>query len=142
MDIYKIIILILTIIVIAMNISLIIYLSVMMRKHDKVPVEDTGTSNMKYMLYETDKFLNFLKDICTQVSLLKFYVFINGKDLSKITEAQIKALIEDCSHTIMNNIQESNIDISKLLITKEYYEFYIINLVIYNINKLLEESLQ
>lgn len=137
----QVIIEILILVALITNIGFMIYYEVVRRKLE-VPVEDTGTPDMKYIMYHTEKLLNLIKEICNQVCVLKFNIFINSKDLSKITEAQIKSLIEECSRVINDNINLDNIDMDNLLITKEYYEFYIINLVINNINKLLNESLQ
>ena len=97
--------------------------------------------NQRKAVAYTKDIMEFIRIMISQVSLLSFQKFKDGHEMTKITETNIKRLIEDIARTVNESIAMENISMGNILITKEFYQKYIIETTVFTIKKMLDEAM-
>lgn len=83
--------------------------------------------------------MKYLREFIGQITVIKFKTFIDSHNMDKITEINIKKLIDDIATTTNNSINRSNILFDNTIITKEFYESYIVETAIMLVKEMLEK---
>lgn len=83
--------------------------------------------------------MKYLREFIGQITVIKFKTFIDSHKMDKITEINIKKLIDDIATTTNNSINRSNILFDNTIITKEFYESYIVETAIMLVKEMLEK---
>ena len=83
--------------------------------------------------------MKYLREFIGQITVIKFKTFIDSHNMDKITEINIKKLIDDIATTTNNSINRSNILFDNTIITKEFYESYIVETAIILVKEMLEK---
>lgn len=97
--------------------------------------------NSKITTEYSEKLLNFVKMITTQVAILQFRTFVDGHDMAKVTKANVRDVADNVAKTVKSSINMDSIDFSDTLFTKEFYESYIIETSIIAVKSLLEKTI-
>ena len=112
--------------------------------HHKIDNLDNFINYHKDIIISTEsaeKLLNFIRMISSQIAMIQFRNFIDSHDISKVTKANIRDLVEDTATNIKNSLNIDDIDFADMLITEEFLDEYIINVASITIKDLLNKSL-
>jgi len=93
----------------------------------------------KIIKYSKD-LLDYTTEIINQESVRQFNQFMEGIDIKKLTESQVKKLIGEISNVVHDGLRLEVINFEKLIYSKEYYESFIIAHSMYIVNQLLKEA--
>ena len=118
--------------------------SKMERLHHKIDTFDNFSNYHQDIISSTEsaeKLLDFIRMISNQIAIIHFRNFIDSHDISKVTKANIRDLVEDTATNIKNSINIDDIDFVDMLITEEFLDEYIINIASITIKDLLNKSL-
>lgn len=83
--------------------------------------------------------MKYLREFIGQIAVIKFKAFIDSHKMDKITEINIKKLIDDIATTTNKSINRSNILFDNTIITEEFYESYVIETTIILVKEMLEK---
>lgn len=83
--------------------------------------------------------MKYLREFIGQITVIKFKAFIDSHKMDKITEINIKKLIDDIATTTNKSINRSNILFDNTIITEEFYESYVIETTIILVKEMLEK---
>lgn len=83
--------------------------------------------------------MKYLMEFIGQIAVIKFKAFIDSHKMDKITEINIKKLIDDIATTTNKSINRSNILFDNTIITEEFYESYVIETTIILVKEMLEK---
>lgn len=97
--------------------------------------------NIESLTSYSQKLLDFVKMLTTQVAILKFKTFVDNHEIEKVTKVNVRELAGLVANTVKDSINIDNIDFSDILFTKEFYEDYIIEVSITTIKSLLEKTI-
>lgn len=87
----------------------------------------------------TNEMQDCILHIVSNVVILKWREYEDSHNMSRITRAQVSELVKECAKTIKDVIDIETIDFDTILCTSEYIDFLIVNSVIFNIKKMLDE---
>ena len=91
----------------------------------------------------SNKVLDSLRDMITDFTVIEFQTFIDGHKLEKTTLGTIKnQLIKDIANKINIYINKENINFTITLFNKEFYDQYIVSIIIVNIKLLLNKHIE
>lgn len=90
----------------------------------------------------SDKLLEFIKTLTTQVAVLQFRTFVDAHEITKISKIHIKQVAENVAKTVHDAINMDSIDFNDTLFTKEFFEKYIIETSVNTVKSLLDKTLQ
>lgn len=93
----------------------------------------------KIIKYSKD-LLDYTTEIINQESVRQFNQFMEGIDIKKLTESQVKKLIGEISNAVHDGFRLEVINFEKLIYSKEYYESFIIAHSMYIVNQLLKDA--
>lgn len=96
--------------------------------------------NKEKILEYSQKSLEFIKLMISQIALLKLKAFIDQHDISKVSRSQIEKVVEDVALTVRNNINMQNFQIENTIYTEEYFDQYIIQTSVFIVKKLFDEA--
>jgi len=88
----------------------------------------------------SEKMLDFVKMLTSQIAVLRFRTFVDTHELDKITKANVQKLVTDVAETVHNSINIDNIDFEDMLFNKEFFEKYIIETSLITIKSLLDKA--
>jgi len=122
--------------------SLIILIRLKHQERDYNEIrKELEEENSKVSTEYSEKLLEFVKMLTSQISILQFRTFIDGHDMDKVTRAQIQELAKSIAVTVNKSINIDNIDFDSALFTKEFYEGYIIENALINVKTLLQKAI-
>lgn len=98
--------------------------------------------NKDKMLEYSNKSLEFIKLMVSQIALLKLKAFIDQHDISKVTRSQIEKVVEDVATTVRKNINMNNFQLSHTIYTEEYFDQYIVDTAVFIVKKLFDEAIE
>lgn len=116
----------------------------------KLKIEESKRNQMYLQLQEentkniadySEKLLEFIKMLTSQIAILKFRTFVDNHEIDKITKANIQNLVADVAETVNVSINADHIDFDDVLFTKEFYENYIIDTSLITIKGLLNKTI-
>ena len=111
------------------------------RKNMKIMIIKNDYDQQKLKLSYSDDLLKFIREYVTQVSIIKFHEYIDGKDLSKITRFNMITLTKDTATEAKYGITDV-LDISYSIFTEDIIDKYIINVSSITLKKLLREAVE
>ena len=95
-------------------------------------------NNIQY----TTEFLKYLDTIITSATNISFRQWMaNNADTTKITRIRMKQLVDETAKRIYDSLILMNVDHSSLLVSNEYWTWYIVNLTIALLNERFEKAL-
>jgi hypothetical protein len=97
--------------------------------------------NNKSIADYSEKLLEFIRMLTTQISVLKFRTFVDNHEMDKITKANIQKLVAEVAESVNTSINSTNIDFDDILFTKEFYENYIVETSLITIKNLLNKTI-
>ena len=90
----------------------------------------------------TDEFLKYLDTIIASASNITFRQwFSKNKNTEYITRIKIQQLVDQTSRRVFEGIITANINHDALLVTNDYWTWYIVNLTIALLNEKFEKAL-
>ena len=98
--------------------------------------------NKDKMLEYSNKSLEFIKLMVSQIALLILKAFIDQHDISKVTRSQIEKVVEDVATTVRKNINMNNFQLSHTIYTEEYFDQYIVDTAVFIVKKLFDEAIE
>lgn len=98
---------------------------------------DASYKNEMNMIVYSKDLLSFTKEFISEIVLLKYTEFEDARDMDKITEINIKNLIQEIASIARKSLDVEKIQFDYLIFTKEYYEQYIVYVTIQLVKKLL-----
>lgn len=108
-------------------------------KSNRTPAALPTASNIDDVEY-SDRTLEFIREYCVQVSVLKYREFIDGHELDKITRTQLQNLVTATVKFINESIVRDHINFDRMLYTSEFVDNYIIHTVMSTSKNLLAKS--
>lgn len=96
--------------------------------------------NEEMIIKYSKDLLDYTTEIINQESVRQFNQFIEGIDIKKLTESQVKKLIAEISNAVHDGLRLDVINFEKLIYSKEYYESFIISHSMYIVNQLLKDA--
>ena len=111
------------------------------RNNMKIMIRKNDYDQQKLKLSYSDDLLKFIREYVTQVSIIKFHEYIDGKDLSKITRFNMITLTKDTAIEAKHGITDV-LDISYSIFTEDIIDKYIINVSSITLKKLLREAVE
>ena len=85
--------------------------------------------------------LDYIRDIVSQVSVLKFRSFMDEHKLELTNRTHYSRLVGEISKTIHDSINQENLDYSNLVFTEQYLDNYIIQSSMMFTKDLLERAI-
>lgn len=92
------------------------------------------------MVEYSDKYLEFVKKIIGQITIMKFRTFTDGHQLSKVTSKNIENLIGEIAIDVKKSLESENIELNKLIFSTEFYDSFIIETIIILVKEMLEKA--
>ena len=89
----------------------------------------------------SDKVLEFGQKFAAQASLIQYRSYMDNHEKEKITRGQITKLISEISENINISISYDNIDFSRTIFTREYFEKFLIETIVLSIKELLSKDI-
>lgn len=89
----------------------------------------------------SDHVLKHVRELVSTMSNIRFKTFLDKYETSKITQEHVKKLIEDIAVSVNESIDYSNINFNNTIFTKEYLNKYIIEITMYLVKDLVNESI-
>lgn len=98
--------------------------------------EENKAMTVKY----SDEILKYFRVFTTQISMIKFQEFLDSHDVKKITESNVKNLINDICKTVNESINRRKIVFDDALFTEGFLNQYIIQITITTVKDLVAKS--
>jgi hypothetical protein len=93
----------------------------------------------KEMIEYSNLVLDTLRELVGQVSVINFKSFCDQYELSKVNKTHIVNLAKNIAVDIRNGFNTDNFEIDDLMMKEEFYDSYIVNLALMNINDLMKQ---
>lgn len=87
----------------------------------------------------SDRLIEFIDKTCAKIAIIKFQEFKDSHDMTKVTEANVKSLIESIANDVHLAMDISIDDLDESLYKADFIEKYIIDTCIMNAKSLLNE---
>jgi hypothetical protein len=97
--------------------------------------------NPAQMITYTNQVMKLIREVTTQIALLKFRTFQDSHDMSKIMRANIASIAEETAIESERSFNKENIYWESLLFTKDFYNAYIVETSIIVIKSLFEKEI-
>lgn len=88
----------------------------------------------------SNKVLELIRSIVGQIAVLKFRTFQDTHDMTKITKANIEALVKDVAEMANKSLNMNNIFLEDTFFTKEFVEKYIVETAIIIIKQMTDKA--
>lgn len=103
--------------------------------------EHLDNSYLTDIEYST-KILDYINAFTVQVATLNFRNFLDTHELEKVTKATLSGLVEETASMVNDSMVKENIMFEDALFTEEFYDKYIINIVMVTIKDLLDKAVE
>lgn len=98
------------------------------------------TENKNKTVEYSNKVLELIRSIVGQIAVLKFRTFRDGRDMSKVTKANVEELVKDIAHMANNSLNMDNIFLDDTFFTKEFVENYIVETTVILVKQMMEKE--
>jgi len=96
--------------------------------------------HQRMCINNTNDVLEFVKDVTASTAVTKFRTFKDGRDMSKITSANVEELVKEVASASFESINLERFYENDVLFTSDYYMSYITETSIILIKELLEKA--
>lgn len=90
----------------------------------------------------SDKLLSYIQKFSTQLATIEFYNWRDNHKMDKLTEENIRKLIDETDHKVWESLNTINIVYEDTLFTKEYVGTCIADTVMLTIKNLLNKEFE
>ena len=87
------------------------------------------------------KLTNFIKEIASQLVVLKFKTFKDNHDILKVSEESVKNLVREIAIDVRKSIKYDEIDFDSLILAQQFYDEYIVNTVVILTKNILNKTI-
>lgn len=110
--------------------------------NNKLEFERLKHRNGYTKLQYTEKLLEYIRMVATQIAVLKFRTFQDGHEMDKVTRMNIKNLVSDVATETRDSINFNNIDIENTLVTSEFLTKYLVEVSVIAVKEMLNKAIE
>ena len=89
----------------------------------------------------SNKVLELIRSIIGQIAVIKFKNFQDKHEMTKVTEANVKALVNEVATMAYGSLNMENIFLEDTFFTKEFMEQYIVDTTVILIKQMMEKTI-
>jgi hypothetical protein len=93
----------------------------------------------KELIEYSNLVLDTLRELVGQISVISFKSFCDQHELSKVNKTHISNLAKNIAIEIRSGFNADNFELNDLMMKEEFYNSYIVNLALMNINDLMKQ---
>lgn len=119
----------------------IVELKVLETKIKESEAKIKSSDNKIRRIEDSLKLTNFIKEIASQMVVLKFKTFKDNHDILKVSEESVKNLVREIAIDVRKSIKYYEIDFDSLILSQQFYDEYIVNTVVMLTKNILDKTI-
>lgn len=105
----------------------------------EMKIQEIEESRKEKSIEYSNNIMKYIREFIAQIATLQFKTFVDGHNMNKITEANIKKLVQDIAEEVKTALNEVNILFDNMLFTKDFYDKYIVETTVITVKTMLEK---